>query len=68
MWSLNGEITVNIHSMDTWDGINTSFIVVIWIIKEIVQLMKEGLLAAQMLSYCLIEDTSLYNKQAIASA
>jgi len=29
--------------------------------------MKEGLLAAKMLSYCLIEDTSLYNKQAIAS-
>jgi len=54
-----------IHSMDTWDGINTSFIAVIWIIKEIVQLMKEGLLAAQMLSYCLIEDilTFITNRQ-----
>jgi len=53
-----------IHSIDAWDGINTSFIAVI--IKEIVQLTK-GLLAAQMLSYYLIEDTGLYNKQAIAS-
>ena len=46
-----------IHSMDAWDVINTSFIVVISIIKEIA--MNEGLLAAQMLSYSLIEDTNL---------
>ena len=45
--------------MDAWDVINTSFIVVVSIINEIVQMMNEGLLAAQMLSYILIEDTSL---------
>jgi len=55
-----------IRSMDAWDDINTSFIAVIWIIKEIVQLTK-GLLVAQMLSCCFIKDTSLYNKQAIVS-
>ena len=53
--------------MDAWDIISTSFIAVISIIKEIVQTMNEGLLAAQMLSYYLIKDTSLYNKLVISS-
>ena len=53
--------------MDAWDVINTAFIAVISIIKEIVQMMDEGLVAAQILSYSLIKDTSLYNNLVIAS-